>query len=350
MTAERIPYVGLFDVARGTRLGLPQARANYKSMERIFSNFGFVRLDEVTAKEFWTVNAGARLLHGSAFRTWRRNYFRLCAPYRALLGRKTRRGRVVLGWEMSPGMKRWLEDKDVAYIDVRLSGMRFYDDLLLDLSTNRHWLDRELARRFVRVTQPELMRTAQAAAVDDSESDTLVLVGQVAGDSSLIGPDGREMTLSDFSAQIADLAGQYRRVLYRPHPKGKAASDPIVQRLPRDREPSIYAHMARRASICAISSSTLDEAAAFGCPTFRLCERTWQDLHGDRFVHHHVHVLRSSQMMGQTLGADGQVPILRFMLGHNASDLGPVRDTGSGNPNGRGEAGAPPEPRLRDSA
>jgi hypothetical protein len=345
MTSERIPYVGLFDVARGTGLGLPQHRANYKSMERIVSNFGFVRQNEVTAKEFWTANAAARLLHGGAFGTWRRNYFRLSAPYRALLKRKTRHGRLVLGWEMSPGMKRWLEDNDVAYIDVRLSAMRFYDDLLLDLSTNRDWLDREITRRFARVTQPELMRTAQAAAIDDSGSDTLVLVGQVAGDSSLIGPDGREMTLSDFADQIAELAGQYRQVVYRPHPKGKPASDPIVQRLTRDREPSIYAHMARRASICAISSSTLDEAAAFGCPTFRLYERTWQDLHGDRFVHRHVHVLRSSQLAGRTLGAEGHVPILRFMLGHNASDLGPVR--GGGEAAGTAENHPPVEARRQ---
>ena len=318
-------------------------------MERIVSNFGFVRQDEVTTKEFWTVNAAARLLHGSTFRTWRRNYFRLSAPYRALLRRKVRQGSVMLGWEMSPGMKRWMEDNDVAYIDVRLSAMRFYDDLLLDLSTNRDWLDREITRRFARVTQPELMRTAQAAAVDDSETDTLVIVGQVAGDSSLIGPDGREMTLSDFADRIAELSAQYRRVLYRPHPKGKPSSDPIVQRLTRDTEPSIYAHMARRASICAISSSTLDEAAAFGCPTFRLCPRTWQDLHGDRFVHQHVHVLRSSQLLGETLGADGHVPILRFMLGHNASDLGPVREVGQASAGGRREPAAV-EPRLRDSA
>ena len=326
MSTERIPYVGLFDVARATRLGLPQARANYKSLERIFSNFGFVRRDEVTARQFWAANAAARVVYGTAFRTWRRNYFRLSAPYRALLRSKTREScAVVLGWEMSPGIKRWLEAQHVDYVDVRLSAMRFYDDLLLDLSTNSAWLDRQISQRFVRVTQPELMRTAQGAAIDDSEADTLVLVGQVAGDSSLIGQDGQELTLSDFSDRISDLAGQYRRVLYRPHPKGTAATDPVVRRMTRDPEPSIYTHMARRASICAISSSTLDEAAAFGCPTFRLYEPTWAELHGDRFVHAHVHVLRSAQLAGGTLGADGDVPILRLVLGHNASDLGPLR-------------------------
>ncbi len=103
----------------------------------------------------------------------------------------------------------------------------------------------------VRVTQPELMRTAQAAAIDTSAADTLVLVGQVAGDSSLIGPAGREMTLNDFAGQIRDLGCQYRRVLYRPHPKGRPAADPILGDLERDREPSIYAHMARGASFCA---------------------------------------------------------------------------------------------------
>lgn len=329
MTREVIAYVGLFDVARASRLGLPQARANYKTLERIFSNFGFRRRQELTAKEFWLANAAARLVYGWTFRTWQRNYFRLAAPYRALLARKT--GvcpPVALGWEMSPGMKHWLEAHDVAYVDVRLSAMRFYDDLLLDLSTNREWLDRELNARFACVTRPELMRVAQRAMIDSSESDTLVLVGQVAGDASLIAADGQEMTLSDFSDRIEALAAQYTRVLYRPHPKGAPANDPIVRSLPRDPEKSIYAHMARGASICAISSSSLEEAAAFGCPTFRLYERTWTDLHGDRFVRSHVHVVRSAQLAGGAFGPDGDVPILRFMMGHNASDLGPLRAPG----------------------
>jgi hypothetical protein len=327
IAADGITYVGLYDVARASRVGLPQGRANYKTLERIVSNFGFRRRDELTGKEFWCANAAARLAYGSAFRAWRSNYHRLAAPYRALLAHKLRdRAAVAVGWELSPGMKRWLDDRDVAYLDVRLSAMRFYDDLLLDLSTNRAWLDREITRRFVRVTRPELMRVAQRATVGESDVDTLVLVGQVAGDSSLIRADGREMTLSDFADRIAKLAGQYARVLYRPHPKGTPARDPILRGLARDPEPSIYTHMARRASICAISSSTLDEAAAFGCPTFRLYEPTWTDLHGDAFVRQHVHVLRSVQMAGDRPGAHGDVPILRFMLGHNASDLGPVRD------------------------
>jgi hypothetical protein len=342
-----IPYVGLYDVARASRLGLPQARANYKTLERIVSNFGFQRRDELTAKEFWRANAAARAVYGTAFRTWRRNYFRLAAPYRRLLARKTRaRELIVLGWEMSPAMKRWLDARDVAYLDVRLSAMRFYDDLLLDLSTNRAWLDREITGRFVRVTRPELMSVAQRAAVDDSEADTLVLVGQVAGDSSLIRADGREMTLSDFSDRIAELSGQYARVLYRPHPKGAPARDPILRDLPRDPEASIYSHMARRASICAISSSALEEAAAFGCPTFRLYEPTWAELHGDTFVREHVHVLRSAQLAGGAFGADGDVPILRFVLGHNASDLRPVREGGSARPAGQG-APAAGEARAR---
>jgi hypothetical protein len=203
--------------------------------------------------------------------------------------------------------------------------MRFYDDLLLDVATNTGWLDRMLSARLVRVTQPELMRTAQAAAIDTSAADTLVLVGQVAGDSSLIGPDGREMALSDFAGQIRDLACQYRRVVYRPHPKGRPANDPVVCDLERDREPSIYAHMAQGASFCAISSSALEEAAVFGCPTFRLAPESPLDRHADRYLHRHVHVLRSSELSQAGGWADGNVPILRFVLGHNASDLGPLR-------------------------
>lgn len=340
MTRDATPYIGLYDVARASRLGLPQARANYKTLERIVSNFGFQRRDELTAKEFWCANALARSVYGSAFRTWRRNYFRLAAPYRRLLARKTRGHDLpVVGWEMSPGMKRWLDAHGVAYLDVRLSAMRFYDDLLLDLSTNRAWLDREIASRFVRVTRPEFMSVAQRASVDDSEADTLVLVGQVAGDSSLIRADGREMTLSDFSDRIAELSAQYARVLYRPHPKGAPARDPILRGLPRDPEASIYSHMARRASICAISSSALDEAAAFGCPTFRLYEPTWAELHSASFVHEHVHVVRSAQLAGGAFSADGDVPILRFMLGHNASDLSPLRAPGPDRPAGAAAAG-----------
>jgi hypothetical protein len=326
MSAEMIPYVGLFDVARASRLGLATARATSKNVERIFTNFGFVRRDEVTGREFLAANVAARLAHGSALRTWQRNYLRLSAPYRLLLARKTRvKDRIVLGWEMSPGMKRWLDGAGVAYVDVRLSPMRFYDDLLLDVATNTGWLDRMLSARLVRVTQPELMRTAQAAAIDTSAADTLVLVGQVAGDSSLIGPDGREMALSDFAGQIRDLACQYRRVVYRPHPKGRPANDPVVCDLERDREPSIYAHMAQGASFCAISSSALEEAAVFGCPTFRLAPESPLDRHADRYLHRHVHVLRSSELSQAGGWADGNVPILRFVLGHNASDLGPLR-------------------------
>ena len=325
MSLDPIPYVGLLDIARASRLGLAQARATSKTVERIFSNFGFVRRDEVTGREFLAANAAARLAHGTALRTWQRNYLRLSTPYRLLMARKTAvKGRIVLGWEMSPGMKRWMDGAGVAYIDVRLSPMRFYNDLLLDVATNTEWLDRVIAERLVRVTRPELMRTAQAAAVDTSAADTLVLVGQVAGDSSLIGLEGREMTLGDFAGRIQDLAGQYRRVLYRPHPKGRPATDPVLRDVERDREPSIYTHMAHGASFCAISSSALEEAAAFGCPTFRLAPDSPLDLHDDCYLHRHVHVLRSSELSKSSAWADGDVPILRFVLGHNASDLSPL--------------------------
>jgi hypothetical protein len=115
MSAEMIPYVGLFDIARASRLGLATARATSKNVERIFTNFGFVRRDEVTGREFLAANVAARLAHGSALRTWQRNYLRLSAPYRLLMARKTRvKDRIMLGWEMSPGMKRWLDGAGVA--------------------------------------------------------------------------------------------------------------------------------------------------------------------------------------------------------------------------------------------
>lgn len=334
MTEDPIPYVGMYDIARASRFCLPQGRGNFRALEHLLSNFGFVRRDEVTAREFWSANALARLWYGSKFRAWRRNYFRLAAPYRALLRRNTQQPELtMIGWEMSIGMKRWLDAHDVGYIDVRLSPMRFYSDLLLDFSTNRATLDRLIGSRFVCVTRPELVQTAQTAAIDDSEADTLLVVGQVAGDSSLIGRDGRQLTLSDFRDRIAGLSAQYRRVLYRPHPKGAPAFDSIVRDLPRDPEPSIYTHMAKRASFCAISSSTLDEAAVFGCPTFRLAEQGGCERHGDRYVRRHVHVLRSAHQRDRLM-AGGELPILRFLLGHNASDLGPlraVRETASWN-------------------
>jgi hypothetical protein len=39
-------------------------------------------------------------------------------------------------------------------------------------------------------------------------------------------------------------------------------------------------------------------------------------------------VVRSAQLAGGAFGPDGDVPILRFMMGHNASDLGPLRAPG----------------------
>jgi hypothetical protein len=46
MSAEMIPYVGLLDIARASRLGLSQARATSKNVERIFSSNWFKRAQD----------------------------------------------------------------------------------------------------------------------------------------------------------------------------------------------------------------------------------------------------------------------------------------------------------------
>ena len=326
MNKPPVEYFGVFDVARASKSGLPTAKPTYKNMVRILSNIGFVCKDEIYSRDVWAANIAARVLYGGKYRTWRKNYFRLSTPYKTILRQKfSTTLPTFLGWELSPGMKRFFDENHLSYIDVSLSRIRFANDLLIDLSTNSTILAQEISRRVVCVSNTELTRIAQATIMDKTEHDTLIVVGQVAGDASLLTPNGQEMTLRDFDDQIRSLALQYQRVLYRPHPKGASDVDQYFRDIPRDPEPSIYTHMARGASFCAISSSTLEEAAVFGCPVFRLADRTFAELHGDPFVTRNVHVLRSADYMGQ-ISASGEVPILRFVLGHNASDLGPLRN------------------------
>lgn len=184
---------------------------------------------------------------------------------------------LVVGYEMPDHLLRILDRAGIAVVDVILHPVRFLDDLVFALRTNRADIHGLLMRHAlapdVAVLQAGFIKSKAAwmrPPVALRPGAALVL-GQVADDRAAVDPaTGRCRELGDHAAAIVDLCADASMVLFKPHPYDRATSPSqrTMRRLKSVQwtDANIYHLLAQPEidAVLAINSSGLVEAEFFG--------------------------------------------------------------------------------------
>jgi hypothetical protein len=217
---------------------------------------------------------------------WWRNYFSLSTAAERYIAQEIRDvariapGGLVIGWELPPSIKMWLDAAEIGYVDIRLSALRFASKCGLTLSSNSAAFAEDFERVFAPLAQaPAFLRAREAVAAAPAQGQrTLVVVGQTPFDASVMDPARGYDSLLHHRDRIVALARSYEKTIYRPHPLGSGLrlSD-LAQAIPgleQDSAASVYDHFRPGTAFCGLSSSVLEEAAFLGLAAHRLLEGT----------------------------------------------------------------------------
>lgn len=224
---------------------------------------------------------GAGLTGGE--RDWAAVYRQLPAEAAAYLCAHVPDGALVVGYELTPALRRALSAAGHAWLDIRLSPLRFASDLILALDSNDADLKARLLPHTLRLDQVFAEAALMAAQVRyrqryDTEpgpaDGAWVWVGQTEADASLIDPQGHFVRLADHAATLRQAVGQ-AKVLYQPHPlapdfaaREQAELERVLGRRVSRCTADTYELLAgeRPVSFIGLSSGVLQEAQWFGKP------------------------------------------------------------------------------------
>lgn len=214
--------------------------------------------------------------------SWSRSYEVLSHDQINLLSRHIIPGAFYFGYELTPGLRFFLEELGVTYIDFRISPLRFLSDLVIAVRSNSSWINRLFHEACLPASDIEQYAAQLKAAfryrqrmqgrMDTfGEENSIIFVGQTGVDQSLI-HRGRFLRVSDMAKDLGTLF-YGRHVVYLPHPS--AAEEHIAEEISLLRELAPTVSMAshncydllcdeRMISLVGISSGLLQEAAFFG--------------------------------------------------------------------------------------
>ena len=140
-------------------------------------------------------------------------------------------GHMLLSFDLPPWLVQACVAQGLDFLDIRPSPLRFGRDLYMALRSNRpeilqrisaHTvleeelrLEAAVLRANVRLHK-ERLQSERGFVFEDLE-DSLLFVGQVPWDASLLAPDGNSLRASDFSDQLRELS-RGRRLFHKSHP------------------------------------------------------------------------------------------------------------------------------------
>lgn len=134
---------------------------------------------------------------------------------------------LVLGHEMAPWLIQLLDDADIAWIDLRLSPLRFGSDLIMGLRTNRaeiHAAVAPLALGTAELVSEAAQMAARTRLRRRSEAqlrlpaDPIIYVGQPECETTLVSPAGHIVRASDHADTLYRLA-RTGPMMYLPDPR-----------------------------------------------------------------------------------------------------------------------------------
>ncbi|MDX2154347.1 MAG: hypothetical protein SFV54_26640 [Bryobacteraceae bacterium] len=193
------------------------------------------------------------------------------------------RGALVLSFECPLILTKSCRKLDVPLIEILVHPIRYYYDLLLCFRPDLPSIHQEMARN--RIAYSELIRAAATirrnlAGQFSPDSRFSVITAQVPWDRSVIHRQ-RFARLSDFQGDIEALASRSERVFIKPHPDIGVPEELRVWAA-QNNTPVVLSNFYEIVSapqvteILSLSSSTLEEARAFGVRATRLLPCTYQ--------------------------------------------------------------------------
>jgi hypothetical protein len=184
---------------------------------------------------------------------------------------------LVVGYEMPELLLGLLDSAGLAVIDVILHPVRFMDDIIFALRTNRQDLHSRLLCH--EVQRSEMIRQAgfikaKAAWMTNPLSiapGASLILGQVETDRAAVDPTtGTMRSLADHTEALLDLIVRSSKTLFRPHPYQPACSKSLdlIKRLRSvcltDTNYYQLLSLPEVETVCALNSSGLVEAELFG--------------------------------------------------------------------------------------
>lgn len=181
--------------------------------------------------------------------------------------------RLVIGYETPPVLLKSFNLLKIKYIDLRISSIKFFNDLIIGVKTNCP----EIFRRILPYKLPEeaiYYKAAQMKARSNiqgrcgfSSEDFALICGQNKGDSSLIF-EGRNFSIKDFAAEIKAIASRHKAVYYKRHPSAPADENEFFEKagvkiLPDNLNMYDLLANPRLQKLYAVSSGTLQKAKYF---------------------------------------------------------------------------------------
>lgn len=140
---------------------------------------------------------------------------------------------LVIGYELSPFMKRAFQELAIPYIDLTVHPVRFFQDLLFAFSSNIPGLNAFFQeqscpeRLFYHAASHQQARYAPNTLLNPINRKTLMVIGQTEVDKVLLQPDGSVASLADHIDALRALMGDFEQTCFKPHPAG--SSDAVMR-------------------------------------------------------------------------------------------------------------------------
>lgn len=259
---------------------------------------------------------------------WESVYHRLPQPAADYLARHLPENALVISYEMTPALRGLLDARQVDWIDLRLSPLRFASDLYVGLRTSSPEI---YAAAFAHsVSATEVMAEASLLAarlryrrryepVKGAFDNVCVYLGQTENDASLLNDQGRFVRAADHADTLKKLAA-IGGLQYKAHPMGgefATAERLALERMVDARVPlcelPTYELLACEddISFAGISSGALQEAAWFGRPTYAMLQplcvpRFEADFSAEGYLQIASHVFMSEPLWAAALGTTGR--------------------------------------------
>ena len=130
---------------------------------------------------------------------------------------------LIVGFEIPPTVKRFLQSKGKPYLNLHIHPLRFLRDLCFGATTNSPFIARCLEAIELNPLEIETQRSRFAALFSRSDLPVFaipsvpVLIGQTEHDSVLL-ENGRFVEWSDYEDELAEQLEKYNEIIYLEHP------------------------------------------------------------------------------------------------------------------------------------
>lgn len=157
--------------------------------------------------------------------SWTNNFETLNNEYIDIIEPFISKGVLIIGYEMSPGLIKYLTNKKISWVDFRISPIRFLPDLVIAVRSSLKIINKTLISKALSRDDVEIESSKIVASYRHDENykntikdttDKIFVIGQTQSDASII-YNNHYLTLEDYEKEIkSNLDG--RPVIYIPHP------------------------------------------------------------------------------------------------------------------------------------